>query len=126
MPKMEVVLLAMLEINGAGVKDPTTFTWGLQDVSASESGRTEDTIMHKNRVGQKRKISVSWVNPTPQETASILQAVNPEYIQVTYPDAMSGISEVRTFYVGDRTAPIRAWTVNYKRYTSLSFDLIER
>ncbi|WP_394918174.1 hypothetical protein [uncultured Robinsoniella sp.] len=116
----------MLEINGAGVKDPTTFTWGLQDISTSEAGRTEDTIMHKNRVGQKRKLSVSWVNPTPQETASILQAVNPEYINIMYPDAMSGTNEIRTFYVGDRTAPIRAWTVNYKRYTSLTFDLIER
>lgn len=115
-----------MKINNLDIKDPSAFEWGLNDISSSESGRTEDTTMHKNRIGQKRKLSVSWANPTPQEASAILQAVNPEYVQIMYPDAMSGVNETRVFYVGDRTAPMRAWTANYKRYTSLSFDFIER
>lgn len=82
--------------------------------------------MHKNRVGQKRKISLTWNNPAPGDVAIILQAVNPEYFIVTYPDAMSGQIETREFYVGDRTAPMKIWTANNKRYSQLSFDIIER
>ena len=50
--------MAMITVDGVDVKTPSSFTWGLQDISASESGRTDDTIMHKNRVGQKRTISL--------------------------------------------------------------------
>lgn len=97
-----------------GNKNAVLFSWGLQDVSDSASGRTQDTIMHKNRVGQKRKIALGWNNPTKEEAAAILQAFNPEYINVTYPDAMSGTDETREFYVGDRSAPMKMWTVKRK------------
>lgn len=75
--------MAMISVNGTAIKTPSSFSWGLQDVSDSASGRTQDTIMHKNRVGQKRKIALGWNNPTKEEAAAILQAFNPEYINVT-------------------------------------------
>lgn len=43
-----------LKVDGVALPCPSSFTWGLQDISASESGRTDDTTMHKNRVGQNR------------------------------------------------------------------------
>ena len=116
----------MIRVNGAVIKTPSSFSWGLQDVSDSASGRTQDALMHKNRIAQKRKIQLSWNNPTKDETAAILQAFNPEYVYVTYPDALSGAEETREFYVGDRSAPMKIWTVNNKRYSQVSFDIIER
>lgn len=116
----------LIKIDGVKIKTPSSFNWSLQDISASDSGRTDDTLMHKNRIGQKRKISLAWNNPTPEDVSIILQAVNPEYFMVEYPDAMSGQIENREFYVGDRTAPMKIWTVNNKRYSQLSFDIIER
>lgn len=116
----------MIEVDGVGVKTPSVFEWGLNDVSPSDSGRTDDAIMHKNRITQKRKIKLAWNNPTKEETAAILQAYNPEYIMMKYPDAMSGLNEVREFYVGDRTAPMKMWTIGNKRYSQVSFDVIER
>lgn len=118
--------MAMIQIDGIDVKDPSSFTWGLQDVSDSAAGRTQDALMHKNRVAQKRKVSIGWNNPTREEASVILTAFNPEYIDMTYPDAMSGKNETRTFYTGDKTAPMRSWTVNRKRYSQVSFDIIER
>ena len=53
-----------IKINGAAMPCPSSFTWGLQDISASESGRTDDTIMHKNRVGQKRKLEIGSTRST--------------------------------------------------------------
>lgn len=118
--------MAMITVDGVAVKTPSAFSWGLQDVSDSASGRTLDALMHKNRIAQKRKISLSWNHPTPQEAAAILQAFNPEYVRVRYPDALSGTNETRTFYVGDRSAPMKIWTVRNKRYSQVSFDIIER
>lgn len=116
----------MMMVDGVKIKTPSSFVWGLQDVSAADSGRTDDTVMHKNRIGQKRKLSLAWNNLTDEEAAAITQAFNPEYVTVTYPDAMAGSNESREFYVGDRTAPMKIWTVGNKRYEQLSFDIIER
>ena len=118
--------MSLIKVNGTVIKTPSSFSWGLQDISDSAAGRTQDVLMHKNRVSQKRKISLGWNNPTKEEAAQILQAFNPEYIDVTYPDAMSGTDETRTFYVGDRSAPMKIWTVSNKRYSQVSFDIIER
>lgn len=110
------------------VKTPSAFEWGLSDVSDEDSGRVKDDndTMYKNRTSQKRKLNLAWNGPTPAEAAEILQAFNPEYVFVEYPDAMSGTTEVREFYVGDRSAPMHIWTVNNKRYTQVSFNIIER
>lgn len=116
----------MITVDGVALPCPSSFKWGLQDVSAGESGRTDDTIMHKNRVGQKRKLWLEWVGKDWQTTAMIMRAVNPEYINVTYPDMMSGNYETRTFYVGDRTAPVKFWWTDRKMIEQIAFDLIER
>lgn len=118
--------MAMITVDGVTIKTPSTFSWGLQDVSDSASGRTQDALMHKNRISQKRKLSIGWNNPTREEAAAILQAFNPEYVSVRYPDAMSGTDETRIFYVGDRGSPMKIWTINNKRYSQVSFDIIER
>lgn len=110
------------------VRAPDSLTWGLQDVSSSDSGRTNDTnaTMHKNRVTQKRKLALSWKNPDGATTAAILQAFNPEYVYVRYLDAMANAYQTRLFYVGDRSAPLKQILVGGVTYTTLSFDIIER
>lgn len=105
---------------------PSVFEWGLQDVSLGESGRTDDALMHKNRVAQKRKLTIAYNGADATTCSTVLQAINPEYISVYYYDLMSGTYETRTFYVGDRTAPFKCWWVGNKRVERLSFDLIER
>nr|DAI80273.1 MAG TPA: hypothetical protein [Caudoviricetes sp.] len=116
-----------IKINGVAMPCPSSFTWGLQDISAAESGRTDDTIMHKNRVGQKRKLEIGWNAPEWEKACKIVQAVNPEYISVEYPDLLSGNKhEVRTFYVGDRSAPFKCWWIGNQRMEGLQFDLIEQ
>lgn len=116
----------MITVDGVPVPCPSTYTFGLQDISAADSGRTDDTVMHKNRAGQKRTLSLQWNGKTWAETAQILQAFNPEYISVRYPDMLSGQYETRTFYVGDRTAPVKWWYVGKQMVESISFNVIER
>jgi hypothetical protein len=119
--------MAMLYVNGVALRDPSELQWSLQDVSAADAGRTEDGLMQKNRVAQKRKLVCKWNGLRPEEASPILQAVNPEYMDVTYFDAMDGEMQTRTMYVGDRTAPVKLWTGAYgKIYASIAFDFIER
>lgn len=116
----------MIQVDGEKVKTPSSFIWGLQDISHSDAGRTDDAVMHKNRVAQKRKIDLSWAMPTREELHDILRVFNPEYINVTYYDPLDGSNVTRTFYTGDKTAPVKIWTVNNKRYELVSFSIIER
>lgn len=114
------------QVDGITMPCPSSFEWGLQDVSLGESGRTDDALMHKNRVAQKRKVAISYNGADKDVCAMVLQAVNPEYISVYYWDLMDNQYETRTFYVGDRSAPYKCWWVGNKRVERLSFDIIER
>lgn len=114
------------KVDGVTMPCPSSWQWGLQDVSAGESGRTDDALMHKNRVAQKRKIQVGYSGVKDTVAKTVLQAINPEYINVYYYDLMEGAFQTRTFYVGDRSAPFKWWWDGKHILESLSFDLIER
>lgn len=117
---------SMITVDGAKIKTPSSFIWGLQDISSSDAGRTDDGMMHKNRIAQKRKIDLVWAMPTPEESHKILVAFQPEYVNVTYYDPLEGAIVTKLFYTGDKSAPVKIWTVNNKRYESVSFNIIER
>lgn len=116
-----------LRVNGVAIKCPSSFSYGLQDISSPDAGRTQDTIMHKERVGQKVKLELSWNGLTWAETSSIMRAFNPEYINVTYPDMLTGTYQTKRFYTGDKTAPVKWWfdTAGKKIIETLSFNIIE-
>lgn len=109
--------------------DPASMTWGLQDISSSDAGRVQDAgnTMYKMRTSQKRKLQLSWSGLTEAQAARILQQFNPEYFQLEYPDALTGGRRMAEFYAGDRTAPMKWYQLSDgTRYSTLSFDVIER
>lgn len=110
------------------VPAPTEIHYGLQDISASDAGRTQDAgvTMHKNRIGQKRKYALTWSNLSTEETAQVLQAFNPEYVWVRIPDPYTGDYDVAEYYVGDRSAVFRSITLAGVTYKSVTFNIIER
>ena len=116
----------MIKVNGQWVKTPTVFSLSINDISASDAGRTEDGLMHKNRIGRKRKIVLQWNGPTKEEAHAILNAFSAEYFNVTYFDPVNNRTETRTFYSGDQESPVKQWTVNNKLYEMVKFDIIER
>lgn len=122
--------MSMLIVDGVAVKSPSSFSWGLQDVSSASAGRTQDALMHKERIAQKRKIELEWVNPTPSELHTIVNAFQPEYISVQYHDPLDSadpaVLSTRTFYTGDKSAPVYSWVVGEERYEKVSFNIIER
>ena len=119
--------MSMIYVDGVELPEPSEFTWGIQDVSNSQAGRTEDALMHKNKVADKRKLNLAWQGLTPDKTALVLQACHPEYVSVRYHDAMDNQYETRTFYTGDKTAAVKWWYGATGRYYSkISFNFVER
>lgn len=81
--------------------------------------------MHVNMIARKRKLSLSWTGVSFAVASEILQAVNDETFRVTYMDALTNTTQTRTFYVGDRTAPVYSYQENYQWYSNVSFNIIE-
>ncbi len=114
----------ILSVDGKSVKCPSSYLWKLEDISASDAGRTEDTVMDKKRIGQLVGIELSWQNISTSEASAILKAFNPEYIKVCYLDAMQGKYVTSEFYVGNRSAPM--YNAAKGLWQNVSFNLIER
>lgn len=111
-------------VNGQPIPCPSSFQWALEDLSSSDAGRTEDTIMDKKRIGQIVKLNLEWQNISISNASTILKAFNPEYLTICYLDAKSGSYRTSTFYVGNRTAPL--YNSKLGVWSKISFNVIER
>lgn len=114
------------KVDGKAIRAPSKFEVGIQDISSPETGRTRDAVMHKERVAEKITISVMWNLTTPEETAEILTAFRPVYVDIEFTNPQTNKMETKTFYTGDKKAPVKSWCVGRKRYTNVAFDIIER
>lgn len=119
------VTRTILKINGTFIPDPSSLQWGLQTVSASDAGRDLQGKMHVNQVSEKRKLELQWSGVDFATAKEILQAVHHETFQVNYLDALTNTRQTRTFYVGDRTAPVYSYSDGHRWYTNVSFNIIE-
>lgn len=109
--------------------EPDVYDWGINDISASDSGRVQDSActMYKNRVARKRKLSLGWVNPSLEDASAVLKMFAPEYVYVRYLDVEEGKFMTKLFYTGDKTAPFRTIRLpNGSTVSKLAFDIIER
>ena len=123
----------VIKINGTEY-DPSELTVGIQDVSAPDAGRDLTGLMHKMTVAQKVTLQVAWLQPTPALVSQVMNSLQydpithayVEYFPVQYNDPISNSLVTKTFYVGARLVPVQVWGANTKRYSKLSFKLIEK
>jgi len=115
----------LIVVDGITLPQPYVYQWSLQDISDSDSGRTEDVLFHKNRVGQKRRLQLGWRGKSTAETSAILNAFNPEYISVRYFDLLDNRYETRDFIVGDREGSVKLWWVGRHLIDVVSFNITE-
>ena len=121
--------MAILQINNVDVSDPKTLTWDIYDLDGEEgAGRTQDGLMHRDRVAVKRKLNCTWPPMEPQEMSILLQQMDNVLFTVRYPDAHDGAYREGTFYVGDRSTPLYMWNNEKQKYLweGLSANFIER
>ena len=103
---------------------PSSYSWKLSDVSASDAGRTEDALMHKKLIARKRHLEFEWENVYRSEASAILNAFNAEYFQVQYWDVLDNAYDLKTFYSGDRESPMYNMALGIQ--ASVKFNIIEQ
>lgn len=119
--------LAITSVDGVLLPhQPQTCKWNLYDVSAPDSGRTEDTNMQKNRLGSCVKLECSWAGLGYELGSKILRMFQPEYVTVTYWDLLDCANRTAVFYVGDRAGEPYSYADKIAFYNTISFNLIER
>lgn len=111
---------------GEQIPFPTNMTWGFQDISSSESGRTLSGKMNKDVVATKRTLSCSWTCLSDSDASSLLGAIKIKtYGSLNYPDAFAGTNLTKTFYTGDATAEMKTIEDNNVIW-NVSIEFIEQ
>lgn len=118
----------IIKINGATIpRNPSEFSVDVVDLDdGSTTTRTADGTLHRDRIAVKRKINMRWNALTWDVLSQLLEAVSPVFFEVYYPDPMTGQYETKTFYVGDRQAPVAILRNGTIIWEGLTMNFIER
>ncbi|WP_044736130.1 DUF6711 family protein [Geobacillus kaustophilus] len=115
----------MLKVNGVSIPTPKSFKVNILDLDG-ESNRNAKGELIRDRIAVKRKLECEWAPLTMSQISTILNAVKDVYFQVEYPDPMAGATITKTFYVGDRTAPMYKNVNGEILWQGLQMDFIEK
>lgn len=107
---------------------PSSFSWTQEDLSNASAGRSEDGVMHKNRIGMIRSAQLEWQNLPIETMRTLINMFSPEYITVTFIDPATSPTynyrRTEVFYVGNRSLTVKNAALNICE--KLSFNIISR
>lgn len=128
-----MVNLSLLRIRKIGtqnwydVPELKTLQWDLTDFDSDKSGRNQLGDTYRDRKAKKRKLSLTFSPLSKDQMATILQIISDVFFEAEYPDGESATREVRTFYVGDRSAPMCIYRSNSNwLWSGLNANFIEK
>lgn len=116
----------MIRINGVSMPTPTSFSVTISDISSDDSKRNARGDMLIDRITTKRKIEMEWNFISLEDMSLTLRLVKDIFFSVEYPDPEEGKFITKTFYVGDRTAPMLDIIDGKPMWKNVKFDFIER
>lgn len=114
-----------MKINGKTIKTPSAISFTVSDVDG-ESYRNAKGKLVRDRIAVKRKLECEWSALTIEELSTLLKAVADTFFKVTYLDGMTGKEETKTFYVGDRTAPVYSLADGLPTWKNLKMNFVEQ
>lgn len=115
-------------VNGIPIPPPSSFRVGYSDMQEN-ANRDSDAYEHSDEVRSKiRKLYMAWNNINKEQMKMILQAVDPHYIDISYPDdPYTGERHTITSYKGDRDCDLYSFVLpNGTVWKTLTFNCIER
>lgn len=113
----------LIKINSVQISTPSSFQFGIMDLSKAERNAKGDLIIE--RVNTKRKLELSYNYLSATDLSTLLSAISDITFTVTYPDAQTGADRTSTFYTGDRSVGAIDYQNNIMRYKDVKFNLIE-
>lgn len=116
-----------IKINGVDIATPSEFTVTILDIDNGEStSRSADGTLNRDRIAVKRQIEMSWNLLRPEEISLILKLMSDVFFEVEYPDPQEGKYITKTFYVGNRPAPVAIEKNGQLLWKELRVTLTER
>ena len=115
-----------LTINGRTVKQPAEVVYNRYDLDSEDSFRSLSGEMQRDRVAVKVKLECRWNGLTASEMSVILQAMDAVFFDINYFDPFTGGYTTKTFYVGDRSAPVYSIANGKVIFKSFSANFIEK
>ena len=100
--------------------------WERSDIDGSDAGRTMDGVMQRNRVATKVRLDISCRPLTRAEASTVLTAIMPQFVQVTYTDPQLGTDTTKTMYSNNNPATHLIKRGNSELWEGITFPLIER
>ena len=101
------------------------FGWTRNDLEADSAGRSLDLVMHRKRLGSKRVLKITCKTLSYDQLHSLVLALKPEYINVTYLDPEFGVV-TKTFYGTSVSSTTMGYFNGNTQYDGTSFELVER
>ena len=100
--------------------------WTRSDVDDPETGRDMTGLMHRGRVTTKIRLDVTCKILKASELSIVLNAILPEYVNVTYDDPMLG-TVTKVMYSNNNPAVYQLHRSDGSEYWSgITFPLVER
>ena len=117
----------ILKVNGVFIQDPSSMEYQRYDLDSEEgSGRNQMGQMLRDRVATKVKLVCKFPPLRTDEISTLMKAIDDVFFTLEYPDAYSGRREAKTFYAGDRTAPVYTIQNGIVLYEGFNVNFIER
>lgn len=101
--------------------------WSDNDLDGPGSGRTLDAVMHRNKVGSKRKAEIKLVPMKSLDVLPIMTILKSQYF-ICQTDLIPDSAGTQTLYMynSTRTGNVRITTDGKMIHTDVSFNMIER
>lgn len=100
--------------------------WSRNDVDGPNAGRTMDGTMQRDRVATKIRLDITFHALTDSQLSIVLNALEPEYITVTYTDPMFGERTMEA-YSNNHPASVLIQSANGEwLWSDITAPIIER
>lgn len=112
-------------INGKAIYSPQTCTVTYESLADENSGRTDDGVMHINWIWRKiRKVTMTFPPLTAQEIAELVDLVQGQEYELTYPDMSDKKLTIRC-YTSNSSADLKYGVLYGGLWVGFSFSAIE-
>lgn len=116
----------MLKINGVAIATPSIFTVDISDIDGEGSNRNALGQMTRDRIATKIKLTCEWGPLNDSQISTLLKSVRNIFFTVEYPDPYEGSKNTKTFYVGDRSAPMYNCAGGKNLWSGIKMNFVEQ
>jgi len=100
--------------------------WQRNDIDGEDAGRTMDGTMIRNRKTMKVRLDITCRPLTGSEAATVLAAIQNEFVTVDYDDPMLGSRTSVQFYSNNVPASYLMYKGTTDYWGGITFPLIEK